>query len=576
MGYPANLLLLTLLGFALACGSETPSQPEDTAPDSLPTPPADNFSWTSATPESQGMCESATQLGCTSTLEQIWNTISERRYNTKRFIVIRNDKIIYDRGRNEPYFSYSASKGLLGAPTLVYAMSRCGLGLGDPASQWLSHGEGSRWSSVYPWTDITIEHLATHTSGICDYDNASAVCRDQHPDWQRAFDIAKGGGPDYTYPNDAFTIARVQSEVNSDPPLPPGSVFEYSNVGHTLLNYAVQRACGQSLANIFDAFLRRPSIGPPVRPALIHTDGDEQFNQSAGTARWNALDGAAILRLAGRLGIWENRNVEPVRYWREVTKVEGNIPAAAAASYGVIYENNAGDAWTQSPGYQRLSTETFGHGGNYNNVFLIDPLTSTIIVRQGENNGKGASYLTTNGCSPGWTGTAPKCEPGTDWSNNWDVPGPERGSSRVGPRKMIVDPLQQAFFFPPPFCRMTSVSGQPIDHMTDLYPSSSDDGTIELTAEILVEPREGGGASVADRVEFYKESGGSPPEHIGDGTLLPGTNPPQYQLSYATDSHGAAGEVKTYFANCVARSVQDASKQVPSYSRPVRVRRIGG
>ena len=117
-----------------------------------------------------------------------------------------------------------------------------------------------------------------------------------------------------------------------------------------------------------------------------------------------------MLRLAGRLGIWDNRNVEPVRYWHEVTKVEGNSRRPTYASRGVVYENNSQDAWTGSPGHRRLSPETFGHGGNYSTVFLTDPLTGTIIVRQGENNATGASYLTTNGCAPGWTGTAPNCE----------------------------------------------------------------------------------------------------------------------------------------------------------------------
>ena len=41
------------------------------------------------------------QLGCTKTLEQIWTTISDPKHNTKRFIVIRNDKVIYDRGGTE-------------------------------------------------------------------------------------------------------------------------------------------------------------------------------------------------------------------------------------------------------------------------------------------------------------------------------------------------------------------------------------------------------------------------------------------------------------------------------------------
>jgi hypothetical protein len=314
-------------------------------------------------------------------------------------------------------------------------------------------------------------------------------------------------------------------------------------------------------------------MGSAVRPALIRTDDGQQFHQSTGTAMWDGLDGAAVLRLAGRLGIWDNRNVEPVRYWHEVTKVEGNVAAAAAASRGVIYENNATDTWTQSPGHRRLSLETFGHGGNYSTVFMNDPLTSTIIVRQGDNNADGASYLTTNGCAPGWTGTAPNCEEGTDWSNNWGAAAGELGSSREGARMMVVEPLQEAFFFPPPFCRMTSAAGQTVDKTTDVYAAPSGAATIDLTAEIQVDPREGEGSSVVARVEFYKEGEGSGPQHIGDGTLVAGTSPATYQLSYSAGSHGVTGDVKTYFANCVAKSVQDDTKEVPSYSRPVRVQR---
>jgi CubicO group peptidase (beta-lactamase class C family) len=518
------------------------------------------------------MCGSTSQLGCTTTLDQIWTSISQPRHNTKRFLVIRNDRVIYDRGGTDPYHSYSASKGLLGAPTLVYAMSRCGLRLEDPAANWLAHGDGARWGTDYPWTDITVGHLATHTSGVCDYGNSSTVCRDEHPGWQHDFENRRLGDPDFEYPEDAFTIARALAEQNSEPALPPGSIYEYSNVGHALLNYAVQRACGRSLADIFDSYIRQPGMGSAVRPALIHTDEGQQFYQSTGAALWNGLDGAAVLRLAGRLGIWDNRNIEPVRYWHEVTKAQANIVAAAAVGRGVILHNNATDSWTQSSGHRRLSLEMFGHGGNHSTVFLNDPLTSTIIVRQGESNAPGASYLTTNGCAPGWTGIAPSCEEGTDWSNNWDEVAGELGSSHAAPRRMVVEPLQEAFFFPPPFCRMTSVSGQAVDNTTDVYANPPDAAAIELAAEIRVSPREEDGSSVVDRVEFYKEGDGGV-QSIGSGTLLPGSNPPQYGLSYMANSHGTAGEVRTYFANCVARSVQDGTKEVPSYSRPVRVRR---
>jgi CubicO group peptidase (beta-lactamase class C family) len=569
-GIPPALVLL-----ALGCRStDPPTAPEPAPPISAILSSTGGFSWSSATPESQGMCGSTKQLGCTKTLQGIWSSISNPKHNTKRFVVIRNDKVIYDRGGTLAYPAYSASKGLLGAPTLVHAMSKCGVGLADRASQWLGHGDGSRWSTDYPWTDITVEHLATHTSGICDYSNNSTVCRNENGNWQTTYNTADRGGTTYVYPNDAFTIARVRSEQNREPALPPGSTLEYSNVAHALLNYVVQRACGQKLTDIFDLYIKQAGMGSPFGTALISTDDGQQFNQSTGVARWKGLDGAAVLRLAGRLGIWDNQNIEPVKYWHEVTKITGNLAAAAAAGWGVVYENNSKNMWTQTAGHRRLSLEMFGHGGNYSTVFLNDPLTGTIIVRQGENNANGASYLTKNGCYAGWTGTAPSCTAGTNWSNNWNVSTSTQGWPQVGPRKKVVEPLQEAFFFPPPFCRMTSAAGTPIDNTTDVYDTPAEATTIDLVAEITVNPREGAGSSLVDKVQFYKEGDGVGPEYIGEGTLVGGTSPPQYQLSYSADAHGATDEVRTYFANCVAKSSKDATKKVPSYSRPVRVKRM--
>ena len=569
------VVAIPLVVLAIGCGSTDPPTAPAAAPSAIVTAAlTGGFSWGSATPESQGMCGSTKQLGCTNTLLSIWNVIKDPKHYTRRFIVIRNDKVIYDKGGTLAYPVYSANKGLLGAPTLVYAMSKCGVGLTDPASLWLEHDDGARWGTSYPWTDITVEQLATHTSGVCDYGNTSTVCRNENRGWQLAFERAKVGGTKYPYPGDAFTIARAKAEQNREPALAPGSIYEYSNVGHALLNYVVQRACGQKLTDIYDLYIKQSGMGSPLGTALIYTDELQQFNQSTGIARWFGRDGAAVLRLAGRLGIWDNKNIEPARYWDLVTKISGNIPAAAAASRGVVFENNSNDLWTQTAGHRRLSLEMFGHGGNYSTVFLNDPLASTIVVRQGGNNANGASYLTINGCAPGWTGTAPTCTAGTNWSNNWNVAGSTLGSSTVGPRKKVVEPLQEAFFFPPPFCRMTSAAGNTVDNTTDVYDSPLDATTIDLAAEITINPREGAGSSVVDKVEFYKETGDAAPQYIGDGTLVAGTSPAQYQLSYNADDHGTADEVRTYFANCVARSVQDATKKVPSYSRPVRVRRL--
>ena len=121
---------------------------------------------------------------------------------------------------------------------------------------------------------------------------------------------------------------------------------------------------------------------------------------------------------------------------------------------------------------------------------------------------------------------------------------------------------------------MTSVADQTVDRGDRCVCQPVGQATIHILAEIQVSPREGEGSSVVDRVEFYKESEGIAPQHIGNGTLVVGTSPPQSQLSYSVDGHGASGEIKTYFANCVAKSTQDGTRGVPSYSRPVRVRRM--
>src|SRR5919112_970037 len=106
-----QLAMWPLLVLSVGCGTESQSPdlaaPADSAADSVPNAPTVAFAWGSATPESQGMCGSTLQLGCTSTLEQIWTAISDRKHNSKRFAVIRNDMVVYDQGGTEPYYSYS-------------------------------------------------------------------------------------------------------------------------------------------------------------------------------------------------------------------------------------------------------------------------------------------------------------------------------------------------------------------------------------------------------------------------------------------------------------------------------------
>ena len=150
INHPARGVIIAVLVGALGCrGPTEPSRVAEAVPVTGDTAAlATGFAWIRATPESQGMCGTSRQLGCTRTLADIWNRISSSKFNTQRFIVIRNDKVIYDRGGTQAYPVYSSNKALWGAPTLVHAMSSCGVHLTDKASKWLGGGAGTRWRTI--------------------------------------------------------------------------------------------------------------------------------------------------------------------------------------------------------------------------------------------------------------------------------------------------------------------------------------------------------------------------------------------------------------------------------------------
>ena len=82
INHPARGVIIAVLVGALGCRSPTePSRVSEAVPVTGDTAAlATGFTWTQATPESQGMCGSIRQLGCSKTLQQVWNGISAAKY----------------------------------------------------------------------------------------------------------------------------------------------------------------------------------------------------------------------------------------------------------------------------------------------------------------------------------------------------------------------------------------------------------------------------------------------------------------------------------------------------------------
>ncbi len=103
--------------------------------------------------------------------------------------------------------------------------------LGDRIGRWLDAGRNS---------GITLEQLATHTSGL-----------------PRLAPSHVTGAPDpYAY----LTPEAAERELRLAPPAPHGGRWEYSNFGYQVLGLALERAAGTSLAELLERHVFTPLV----------------------------------------------------------------------------------------------------------------------------------------------------------------------------------------------------------------------------------------------------------------------------------------------------------------------------
>ena len=216
-------------------------------------PPASRaWEWTTASPESQGMNSAA--------LESAWGILKDR--HTTALLVIRHDRIVFERyapgyGRTKPHHTASLAKALVGGVSLMVAMHDGRISPDDPAYRYVP-----QWRDDPKRREITVRHLATHTSGIEDAE-ADGLPHDRLTGWKG--DFWKRLPP----PHDPFTLARDVAPVLDL----PGTKDRYSNPGMAMLGYCVTA----SLRGTEDADLRSLLASPD--------------HETAGRARCGMVDG---------------------------------------------------------------------------------------------------------------------------------------------------------------------------------------------------------------------------------------------------------------------------------------------
>jgi len=309
-------------------------------------------------------------------LDAARDVLSEK--GTKTFLVIRNDRIIYewyapDFGPEKKHYTASMAKALVGGVSLMLALNDGLLSADDQACKYIPEWKGHPQKSK-----ITIRHLATHSSGIEDAEQ-DEIGHFELPGWKGQF---------WKQQPDPFSVSRDEAPVIFE----PGSQFAYSNPGMALLSYAVtaglKGAEHTDIRTLLRQRIMRP-IGVKDSDWSIGYGKTFEVNGLNLVANWGgggytARAVARVGRLMLRKGNWQGRQLVDSKWVEEVVKFAGTpLPDRLAGNpspgSGLGWWTNFDGVWSKVP------RDAFAGAGAGNQVLLVVPSMDLIIVRNGSN-----------------------------------------------------------------------------------------------------------------------------------------------------------------------------------------------
>jgi CubicO group peptidase (beta-lactamase class C family) len=318
------------------------------------------FEWRSATPESQGMSKEK--------LDALKDELAKRK--TKAFLVVRNDKMVYEwyaagHGPKKKHGAASLSKPTVAGLALALLFADGKLKLDTLVADLVA-----AWNDDPRKRKITLRQLGSHTSGLADAEQ-DHLPHDKLSGWKG--DFWKRRDP----PNDPFTIARDQTPVLFE----PGTKLQYSNPGIAMLGYAVTAALKGAPQKDIRTLLKN-RVMTPIGVA------DEDW--SVGYGKTFKVDGlplvggwgggsytaramARIGRLLFREGDWDGKQILSKEAVRQLTGDAG-LPGHCGMGF-----------WTNADGrYPKLPKDTYYGAGAGDQLLIVVPSLNLIVVRNGE------------------------------------------------------------------------------------------------------------------------------------------------------------------------------------------------
>jgi CubicO group peptidase (beta-lactamase class C family) len=319
--------------------------------------------WATATPESQGLVPDK--------LDNMWNELRDRK--TTAFLVIRNDRIVYERyadgfSRRRPHYTASLAKSLVGGLSLMLAIEDGRVRPDDLASKFVP-----QWAGVPRKSEITLRHLATHTSGMEDA-KADNLPHEQLTGWKG--DFWKRLPP----PHDPSTISRDVTPVLDA----PGTNPRYSNPGMAMLSYCLTASLRDAPQTDLRSLLKARIMDPIRVPKKEWSVGYGQTTTVDGlplVASWGGGDFSpnACARVASLLlhkGNWHGKQLISRATVEKATQNAG-MPNHSGLGWGVNRKSDGTFVWPSLPG------DAFWGLGAQGQFLLVVPSLNLIIVRSG-------------------------------------------------------------------------------------------------------------------------------------------------------------------------------------------------
>jgi CubicO group peptidase (beta-lactamase class C family) len=291
-------------------------------------------------------------------------------YHTAAFLVVRNDKIVYEwyAAGNDPakrHGTASLAKALVGGLSLGVALTDGRIELDDKVAQYVP-----QWKDDPLKGRITVRQLGSHTSGLSDAEQ-DRLPHDKLTGWKG--DFWKQLPP----PNDPFTLARDKAPVLFE----PGARLRYSNPGIGMLTYAVTAALRDAPQKDVRTLLRDRVMRPIGVPDAEWSVGYGKTYEVDGLPLVAAWGGGAytpravarVGRLVLREGDWDGARILSKDAVRQVTHSAG-LPGGCGMGW-----------WTNAAGrYAKVPKDAVWGAGAGDQILLVIPSLNLIMVRNGQ------------------------------------------------------------------------------------------------------------------------------------------------------------------------------------------------